>query len=73
MKENLSAETKRSYKIRINKLVAYGYDVESMTITKINKTYLQILEIERENNKWKGNSGAGHGYSDDGLNPITSK
>ena len=66
LKSELSESTKNTYKIRLNKLIAYGYDVESMTITKINKTYLQILEIERENNKLNG-------YSDDGLNPITSK
>lgn len=33
----------------------------------------QIRKLQK-GNKWKGNSGgAGHGYNDSGLNPVTSK
>ncbi|MCS5737603.1 hypothetical protein, partial [Herbiconiux daphne] len=66
LKGDLSESTKNTYKTRLNKLIAYGYDVESMTISNIDTTYRKIVAIEKQ---WNGNSGgAGHGNSDDGIN-----
>ena len=52
LKGELSESTKNTYKTRINKLIAYGYDVESMTISNIDITYRKIVAIEKQ---WNGN------------------
>ena len=55
LKGELSESTKNTYKTRLNKLIAYGYDVESMTISNIDITYRKIVAIEK---KWYGNKKA---------------
>ena len=52
LKGELSESTKNTYKTRLNKLIAYGYDVESMTISNIDTTYRKIVAIEKQ---WNGN------------------